>query len=63
MEEYLGVCSIFRDHANTRVEIEPAHHSMGDLQTICAHRWSAIGPFLLGDANLSHFRRGVRSYR
>ena len=48
VEEHIVACSISHDHANTRIEIEPAHHSMRYWQTVCTHWWSTIGPFLLG---------------
>ena len=48
VKEHLVTCSISSNHATTGIEIEPAHHSLCDGQTVCTHWWSTIGPFLLG---------------
>src|SRR6266849_8141217 len=60
VEEHLLACSISGDHANTCIQIEPAHHSVCDWQTVSTHGWSTSSPFLLRNANLPHFRCGVR---
>src|SRR5713226_3724300 len=60
VEEHFVACTLSGDHAGTRVEIEPAHHSLGDRQTVCTQRWCTLSPFLLGDANPPYLRGGVR---
>jgi hypothetical protein len=60
VEEHLVACSISGDYANTCIEIEPAHHSVCNWQTVCTYWWSTTSPFLLGDANLLHFGCRVR---
>src|SRR5437588_11724019 len=60
VEEHLVACSISSNHATTDIEIEPAHHSLCDWQTVCTHWWNTSSPFLLGDANLPHVRCRVR---
>jgi hypothetical protein len=60
VEEHLVACSISGNHANARMQIEPAYYSLHDRQTVCTQWWSTIGPFLLRDANLPHFGCRVR---
>src|SRR5579862_2963595 len=60
VEEHLVACCISGNYANAGIEIEPAHHSLRDWQTVCTHRWSTTNPFLLGNANLPHFGYRVR---
>jgi len=50
VEEHLVACSISGNLANARIEIEPAHHSLCDWQTVCTHWWSTISPFLFATA-------------
>jgi hypothetical protein len=44
MEEYIGACSISHDHANTRVEIKPAHHSMRYVPAVIDFVNVQVGP-------------------
>src|SRR5690348_16269387 len=60
VEEHLVACSISGNHTTARIEIEPAHHSLRDWQTVCAQWWSTSSPFLLRNANLPHFGCRVR---
>ena len=54
VEEHLVACSISGNHPDACIEIEPAHYTLDDWQTVCTHWWSTSSPFLLRNANLLH---------
>src|SRR6266571_7557833 len=49
--------SLSCDHANARIEIEPAYDASYYWQTARTRWWYPIGPLLLRNANLPHLRR------